>query len=76
MVFSSSGADDADLLVAEVLSAALERVAAGNELRQLGIEPSPSDVESYLAMSQRERRAANMRWAVMQATGIFKNPRR
>jgi hypothetical protein len=69
-------ADDADasVLAAEVLTAALERAVAGNELRSLGIEPSPSDVEHYLAMTQRERRAANVRWAVMKAAGLFSNP--
>jgi len=74
MAFSASGADDADALAVEVLAAAMERVVAGNELRDVGVNPSPADIEHYLAMTERERRAAHMRWAVLKASGLFGTP--
>lgn len=60
---------DAEEVQASAMIAALERAVIERELRELHINPSPADVEAYLAMTPRQRRSANLLWAVLNTTG-------
>jgi hypothetical protein len=62
----------ADLDTAEwnmrIMAQQLERAAAVRELREFQIEPSPADVENWLAASPRSRRRLMESWAVFNAS--------
>ena len=51
-----------------ILTAQLERVAAARELREYQIEPSPADVEAWLASSPRQKRRLMELWAAFNAS--------
>ncbi len=40
------------------------RAFAARELSDMGINPSPADIEWYLAMTPRQRQEASDRWAI------------
>lgn len=52
----------------------IRRAAAAERLLSQGINPSPADVEWYLALSERQRRSAEFQWDVMRATRALENP--
>jgi hypothetical protein len=56
---------NADQLMAEVFAEQLERVAVANELRGLGINPSPADVSAYYQADPKTRRRLGLQWAVL-----------
>jgi hypothetical protein len=60
--------------VAELAIAVTERAQAIDHLRAQGIEPSPADVESWLALPDRQRRSVTFQWSVMQAMSVLRNP--
>jgi hypothetical protein len=59
-------ADSAELLVTQVFAEQLERVAAADELRAMGIEsPSPADISAYHQADMKTRRRLGIQWAVL-----------
>ena len=66
---SSQSDYDASELNIKLLSAQFERAATARELAGMGItSASPADIESYIAMTPRQRRQANMAWLVLNAS--------
>lgn len=59
---------DEEQLAVQIGLAVVERQAAGRELAGYGINASPADISAYLAMSQRQRQAANTAWAIYVAS--------
>jgi hypothetical protein len=62
-----SAVDDAEWSV-KLLTAQFERAAAVNELREALIEPSPADVENWLASTPRQRRRLMELWAIFNSS--------
>jgi hypothetical protein len=62
---STLGAADQDL---KLLQMQFERVAAARELREALIEPSPADVEAWLASTPRQKRHLMELWAAFNAS--------
>lgn len=47
---------------------ALERAGAANELAELGIKASPSDIEWWLSWTPQQRRRATLAWITLNAS--------
>jgi hypothetical protein len=43
------------------------RALAARQLNDMGIDPSPADIESWLAMTPRQRQEASDHWLVLKA---------
>jgi hypothetical protein len=59
--------DETLTLHAQLLADMAARQAAANELAELGINASPSDIEYWLSYTPKQKRHAAYAWAVMQA---------
>jgi hypothetical protein len=57
--------DEGELML-RVLTEQMERIAAANELRGAGIEPTAADVSAWLAADPRTKRRLGIAWAVLR----------
>jgi len=51
----------------DVTDEVIKRAYAARELRELGIDASPADIEHWLTFSPRQRERVNEQWLIMQA---------
>jgi hypothetical protein len=68
MTFTEDVWLDEEELRSRILSAKVQRIAAASELRAAQINPSPADVEAYVASTPRQKHRLMMAWAVLNAS--------
>lgn len=62
---------DSTELGLEIMTGAVERVNAAKELRSLGVEPSPADVEAWISTTARQRKQASLTYAIYEMAGYL-----